>query len=243
MDARRGGLGCGSLLALATALAWLTSSGKPSKDHLAQARQAEEQQQREHAAAVASVQAAADEQGRKNEEERRAYATAHDPAQRKAALEKLWSKAAAMTVEQREALLRDRCGTAIDTCADDERDVIIGAADNDAERRKLKSIAKALADGLAAAKRRAATLTAKMGVEARERFAIIVDTALLETRRNPDSVRADGPEKRTLHISGWFCSRQFMYDFTSGTSGAQARDVGFNKLQCEDSVEVWTWDL
>jgi hypothetical protein len=232
-------IGAGTLFALFVFWGWLTSRSPTKAQIAAEERAAEEARQQ----ARAAVQAAADEQGRRNEEQRKAFEASRDPAVRKVMLEKLWSSAATLDAAKRESLLRERC-TSAGGCEVDVRDVIIATASDDAERNKLKALAKKLDAEIAAAAKREAAESAKAEMYIRERFADSIDTALLNKHRNPDGVYAEGPEKRTLRIKGWFCSRQFMHDFTAASdNGEAARQLGFKRLVCENALETWSQDL
>ncbi len=64
-----------------------------------------------------------------------------------------------------------------------------------------------------------ATKRAANAQKDRKDFASTYETMLLETHMNPDGVSADG---KTLRVRGWFCIRQFIYDFQK-SSGEVAK--------------------
>lgn len=151
----------------------------------------------------------------------------------KLALEASKASLAGMTPAEREQALRDRCSSG---CSTETRANILGAASSSAERAKLSSIL----DGFDAKSARAADART---AGARDRYADSYDTALLERHRNPDSVTASGAGKTTLAVRGWFCSRQFIFDFANGPDGAEAKGLGFKRLECGNAMETWSQDL
>lgn len=84
-----------------------------------------------------------------------------------------------------------------------------------------------------------ATKRAANAQKDRKDFASTYETMLLETHMNPDSVSADG---KTLRVRGWFCTRQFIYDFQK-SSGEVAKGLGFTKVDCNSGIEDWWVDL
>jgi hypothetical protein len=74
----------------------------------------------------------------------------------------------------------------------------------------------------------------------RRNFAAEYDTALLARHMNPDSVTANGT---TLHVEGWFCTRQFMFDFSRGGDSARAKAVGFTRIECASAAESYSQQM
>jgi hypothetical protein len=62
----------------------------------------------------------------------------------------------------------------------------------------------------------------------------------MKKKMNVDSVDARGEKKKTLHVQGWFCSKQYIYDAQHGDLGKEARKVGFTKIEC-DSASYSAW--
>lgn len=118
---------------------------------------------------------------------------------------------------------------------------------DDAERPRLKTTRDAArrkydAD-LADAPRVALATEAHRAEVARTKFATDYEWALFEKHMNPTSVVADGTSKKTLHVDGWFCNRQYLHDFVNGDTGRRAVSAGFDKLVCGNSMETWTQEL
>ena len=47
-------------------------------------------------------------------------------------------------------------------------------------------------------------------------------------------------EGTTLRVRGWFCTRNFVYDFVNGPIGKQAIEAGFKRLVCSSALQTWT---
>lgn len=125
----------------------------------------------------------------------------------------------------REFAMREACANG---CIGHAADAVIEAAPA-SEREALRKLK--------------AELEAKSQIASREKFADSLDEALLAKRLNPDGVSAIGRDKAELRIKGWFCSRQFMHDFTSGDLGRTAAGMGFKKLRCDGPDEWFSQEL
>ena len=77
----------------------------------------------------------------------------------------------------------------------------------------------------------------------RNAYAIDLQTALLKKDMNPDGVSAIGVDKTTLHVDGWFCSRQFIYNADNGTIGSEARALGFKRIECGSALGSYWQDM
>jgi hypothetical protein len=187
----------------------------------------------ERTEARAAQQTAQDHAG---QAELKARAAEHDAAEARRKTERAVAVESfkASTTAERENLIRTHCAP-LDCDMDQDADIISAAAD-DAERRKLASISAKMEATRAAAR-------AVVATKAREDFTDALDTRLLDRHLNPTGVSATGAEKRTLTVNGWFCSRQFVYDFGRGVDGQLARAAGFRHLTCASSLETWSDDL
>jgi hypothetical protein len=56
---------------------------------------------------------------------------------------------------------------------------------------------------------------------------------------NPGGVRVVGS---TLHVDGWFCSRQFS-TFLQTDSADLAREAGFKRIECSSAAAYYWQDL
>lgn len=142
----------------------------------------------------------------------------------KAERDELVAKFAAYTPAGRKEALKGACK---DGCGSMAEAIITSAPA--AERDALDAIAR--------------EASVKAGAKHRSTFADRLDELLLEKRLNPDAVRTSGKDGTTLYISGVFCTRQFMHDFTEGELGKSARAAGFKELKCDGPFDVHTWEL
>ncbi len=168
---------------------------------------------------------------RQQQEEVEARAARQKEAEARAAHRQAVATYANMTPAGREKALRDACEAG---CEPAVRGPIIEGAADGAERDKLRGILE--------------KLQATSGAKRREAFADALEKAYLEKHLNPDGVSAAGPEKTKLVIRAWFCTRQFVHDFTDATGdklpdGKLAADVGFKKYECIGPAETWSGDL
>jgi hypothetical protein len=147
-------------------------------------------------------------------------------------------------------------------CNQDRLTMLTDAAGSDAEKKALSAKSASLvteyqrweaseqkkAERQAAVdeqklERQAAADEQKFQIQGRVEFAEQYETALLNQHMNPDGVSATGPGKTTLTVRGWFCNRQFLFDFQKGPLYRAARDEGFKQLQCISALEVGTLPL
>lgn len=135
----------------------------------------------------------------------------------------------AMSPKEREALMVERVSFGEIAKATE----ILDLAQTPAEKAKLTA-AFAAAE---AARQRA---IAKDADKARRTFASNFETRLFEQHMNPDGVSAVGS---TLAVRGWFCSRQFCFNFTNGAISKDARAVGFKQMTCSNALESYTQEL
>lgn len=141
---------------------------------------------------------------------------------------------------ERESKLRAHCSPT-DGCLKARADVIVEAAATPAEGRKLAGLRDA---ALSAQARRAGVVPADAKPsDLRRAYAERFDQVLLQKHMNPDGVRASGPDATTLHIDGWFCTRQTVFDLANGEAGAEARAIGFRKIECASAAQSWNMDL
>ncbi len=122
-------------------------------------------------------------------------------------------------------------------CSYPRTDYLIESAANDSEAAQLK---RAIAQAEKAYEANRKVKAAADAVATRKSYAAAYDESLLARHLNPDCVSAEG---KTLHIQGWFCTRQFMHDFQNGIDATTAKAVGFTKVHCSSGVDNWTADL
>jgi hypothetical protein len=188
---------------------------------------AEDQQQREQAAREEAAR-------RKREAAEQAEREAADRAarEREQRVATIAEQYRAASPAKRMAAVRDECSDR-GSCDPLVLTGIAEAAANDGERKALEAYSAKV--------RKEHAL--KAGVPERELFARTYEKALLEERLNPDGVSATGQYKTTLVVRGWFCTRQFLYDFEKGTIGQQARAAGFTQVECASAVQGWKQEL
>lgn len=168
-------------------------------------------------------------------EERRAKeAASAEPAKQSARAESL----RAMTPEQRVIDLKNSCE--IGDCTASEAADIVASGATDEERRTLGTKSKAM---LAAKQASAAKREKQDALRLRNAYASDFETTLFSQHMNPDGVSATGAEKTTLHVDGWFCSRQFIYDTCHGKIGVDAKALGFTKIECAGAAGAYWQDL
>lgn len=139
-----------------------------------------------------------------------------------------------LTPGERAKRLREACERGPE-CPSEATDHVINAAANDGERAKLQDlvgVVLAKRNGVAAKEATAALPTQKDRVA----LADVLDTTLLAQHLNPEGVHAYG---KTLHFDGWFCSRQFLFDFQSGPMQQEAQAAGFTRVECSNGLETW----
>jgi|SoiMethySBSTD1v2_1073268.scaffolds.fasta_scaffold01345_22 hypothetical protein len=83
----------------------------------------------------------------------------------------------------------------------------------------------------------AATPAEREALQATARSAFVRQYAefLREQGKKPDSVSSEGPENRTIKLSGEPCSRFLLENF-GAASGKTARLVGFHRFECENKA-------
>jgi hypothetical protein len=145
-----------------------------------------------------------------------------------------------MTAAQRIAEVAKVCSAKELSCDHKDLALLQTATDDPAEAKRLEAvIASATRAESAAADHADAAATQSL----REDFARKYDAQLLDQHMNPDGVEATGTSKTVLRVHGWFCGRQYLSDFSKGPIGAQARIVGFKRLECFDAAESGSIDL
>jgi hypothetical protein len=141
--------------------------------------------------------------------------------------EALTAEGAAMTTAQRAAKVRDLCSA--DRCNEKDARTVAETAKTPAERAALDRVVTAASKTSAA--------------KAREGYAKLYETQLLNKHMNPDDVSAVGDERKTLKVRGWFCTRQYVYDVQNGALGSELRGAGFTKISCESGLQNWSGEL
>lgn len=140
----------------------------------------------------------------------------------------------ALTPPKRLDALTKACPKTESKCDDTVIAQIMAAAADDAERTRMNNKATQLRQ---AAKDRA-------DMEARVKFAEAYEEALFARKRNPDWVKAVGPEKRTLRVRGWFCAgRQFVHDFSESDDVERAATLGFQRMECVGAFNTASVDF
>jgi hypothetical protein len=181
------------------------------------------QQEADEAYAAATAEAARVAEAKQKTDQRK--------AERKAFVDEYRT----MTVQQRLATVTTLCNRE-NGCEYPKAACLQEAAATPAEATQLKnkiaSIEKVYEQAQSAKK-------AAEAQKARRTFASTYETVLLDRHMNPDGVTADG---KSLRIRGWFCTRQFIYDFQK-TTAETARALGFTKVDCNSGLEDWSVDL
>jgi hypothetical protein len=197
---------------------------EPTADEIAQ-REAQDQQQeaarqREVAAEMEKKQAADLERWKA------------DKARRIAGFAKL-------TRGERRAEMARVCPTDGSDC-DERADEIVAAGADDSERKALQAVVDKAQVARAVRRRKKYD---EEDIFAREIFATVYRKQLLDAHLSPDVVSAAGPNKTTLAVGIWMCSRQFIYDVQTGTVGSTAKGLGFKRVQCTFGDMTVTADL
>jgi hypothetical protein len=133
---------------------------------------------------------------------------------------------ATMKPAARLAAVTTECG-AKGACADETLVAIERAGADDAERKRIHA---AIARATDARDERDARAQ-------RESFAAEFERELLDKHLNPDSVTASGPNKATLSVHIWLCSKQFLHDLANDELFlAKVRVRGFKRVECANDL-------
>lgn len=127
-----------------------------------------------------------------------------------------------------------------ESCNDDKLTAIKDCGATDADK---AAIQKTIDTEVAAVEKKRATTAAALEVEDRKAFASAYDDLLLKRHMNPDGVSTAGASATTLVVNGWFCSRQFVHDATTGTDGADLRAHSFKRVECSGAGSSYWQDL
>lgn len=203
----------------------------PSRGHSAPARPPTADELRREAVARKEAEELSKLQAEEKAAKEKAAAEAVKRKQRDAEL-------AAMSPAQRAAELKSEC--VVGDCSTSDAEQIIVSASDEKEQKSLRTKYEA---GKAAREKERAKTEKKLAISDRERFASTFEKALFTKHMNPDDVTAVGVDKTTLRVEGWFCSRQFIYDFQHGDLAAQAAGYGFKRLECNNPLGAYWGEL
>jgi hypothetical protein len=189
--------------------------------------QAKKKQEAAEATALAASDAARAAQAKQDADKRDAERAAEHKA--------IVDEYRVMSASQRLSAVASVC-TCDNGCEQPRADCLQESAATPAEAAQLKS---SIARIEKLHEQAETTKKAAEAQKARKEFASTYETLLLEKHMNPDGVSAEG---KTLRVRGWFCSRQFIYDFQKST-GDIAKGLGFTKVDCNSGLEDWSVDL
>jgi hypothetical protein len=142
---------------------------------------------------------------------------------------------AKLTPAARASKMRASCDPdgAFKVCDDETVQALAEAGASEAEKMQLRALATKQLEAFAATKKAAE----------RERYAAAFDRRLLARQMNPDGVTAEGPEKKTLRIKIWACSRQMLSDIAGSELGDELRAKGFARVECSSATLTGSVDL
>lgn len=149
-----------------------------------------------------------------------------------AAKAEIVARFAGMSAAGRASAITAKCGHST-ACPNAESDAVVEAAASAEERKQLTAaIAR-----LVGAEEKSAEIAA------RKKYASSLEIDLLDRHMNPDSVSASGPNATVLSVSGWFCSRQFVYDMQRSSRYDDIKALGFKRVVCWTAFATDSFDL